>query len=113
MKAYIAAFVLLLCVHAHIYSSDNRVVYDYNGNPLYYRIFLALETGLGSTDYLKINWPLKIHASNDKSVVKVNLISFSNNLQVASTACQNYPTGSTDTLYYVTFGVSLTAQKWY
>ncbi len=113
MKAFLFAFVLFFCAHAHIYSSDNQVVYDYSGNPLYYRIFLALETGLGSSDYLKINWPLKIHSSNDKSVVKVNLISFSNNLQVASTYCQNFPAGSTDTLYYVTFGVSLTAQKWY
>lgn len=104
---------LLLCVHSHIYSSDTKVTYDFNGNPLTYHIFLSLETGIGADDYLMINWPLRIHSGTDKSVVKVKLISFSNNLEIVSTACKNYPTGSTTTLYYVTFGVALTASKWY
>lgn len=78
-----------------------------------YHIFLSLETGLGANDYLMINWPIRLHSGTDKSVVKAKLISFSNNLEIVSTYCSNYPVGSTTTLYYVTFGVSLTAQKWY
>lgn len=54
-----------------------------------------------------------MHSGTDKSVVAVNLISFSNNLQIVSTIFQNYPVSSTTTQYYVTFGVALAAQKWY
>lgn len=60
-----------------------------------------------------INFPIHIHSGTDKRVVKVKLISFSNNLQIVSTTCQDYPSGSTTTQYYVTFGVALTAGKWY
>lgn len=43
----------------------------------------------------------------------IKLISFSNNLEIVSTYCTNFPVSSTNTLYYVTFGVALTANKWY
>ena len=80
MKA-IALFLALLCLaSAHIYSSDSKVTYDYDGNPSIYHIYLALETGLGAEDILMIDWPFKIHASTDKTAVTVKLISFSNNL---------------------------------
>ncbi len=68
---------------------------------------------MSESDFLKINWPLKIHSGTDKSVVMIKLISFSNNLEIVSTYCQNFPIASSDTLYYVTFGVTLTANKWY
>jgi hypothetical protein len=68
---------------------------------------------LSESDFLKINWPLKIHSGTDKSVVMIKLISFSNNLEIVSTYCEKFPETSTDTLYYVTFGVALTANKWY
>lgn len=107
MKVFLLTFMLLTAINTHIYSSDSKVTYDFNGNPLTYHIFLSLETGLGSDDYLMINFPIKLHSGTDKTVVKVKLISFSNNLEIVSTACKDYPASSTTTLYYVTFGVPL------
>ena len=64
MKCLILLLLCLLSCHSHIYSSDSRVTYDYDGNPMIYHIYLALETGLGDSDYIKILWPTAIHVTN-------------------------------------------------
>ncbi len=69
---------------------------------------MMLDTGLGSTDFLHIKWPTAqiIHASSDKKTVLVKLISFLNNLEVASAYCTD--DGATTTSdYYVTFGYKM------
>ena len=108
------AILLLLSLSgaAHIYSSTPRVTYDFDGKPKTYHIFLSLEMGLGDDDYLKIIWPETIHTGTDKTLVKANLISYSNNLQIVST---NFIAQVVDSnpIYYVTFGHALTANKWY
>ena len=77
----IIIFLLCFCVtYSHIYASDSKITYDYDGNPKIYHIYLSLDTGIGADDYLKINWPTAIHPTNVKSDLKAKLISFSNNL---------------------------------
>ena len=110
MKAIYLLLLLALSTHCHIYSSPPKVTYGYDGTPLYYSLFLALETGIGATDYLRINWAEKIHNSLKTEVV-VNLISFSNNLQVATATCVSVNNG--DTVYHVTFGYTIVANTWY
>lgn len=107
-----ALLLLVVLSQSHIYSSDSRITYDYDGNPRIYHLFLALEMGLGSDDYLKIVFPTKIHTASLKSALTVKLISFSNNLEIVDL---NFPTAmdNTDKNYYISFGVSLTANKWY
>ena len=80
MKAGVLFLILLCLAHSHIYSSDSKVTYDFEGNPSIYHIYLALETGLGAEDILMIDWPFKMHDGTDKTAVSVKLISFSNNL---------------------------------
>lgn len=79
-KLLLTIWLIVISTYCHIYSSDSTVKYDYGGNPLSYHIFLSMDKGIGANDYLKINWPLRLHSSTDKSVVMVKLISFSNNL---------------------------------
>jgi hypothetical protein len=57
MKNLILLFIIATVTHCHIYSSPPKVTYGYSGTPLYYSLFLALETGIGPSDYLRINWP--------------------------------------------------------
>lgn len=82
MKLILIALLCLFCVNGHIYASDSKVTYDFDGNPLIYHIFFSLETGLGSDDYVKIIWPFTFHASTDKTLITAKLISFSNNLEI-------------------------------
>lgn len=86
MKKFALLLLLVVIAHSHIYSSPPKVTYGYDGTPSYYSLFMALETGIGPSDYLRINWPENIHNSNKNEII-VNLISFSNNLQLASATC--------------------------
>lgn len=88
MKKFVLLLLLMAIAHSHIYSSPPKVTYGYSGTPLYYSLYMSLEIGIGATDYLRINWPENLHNTNKNEVV-VNLISFSNNLQVASSTCVN------------------------
>ena len=80
--------LLLWLAHSHIYSSPPTITYNYDGYPSYYSLYLSLETGIGATDYLRLIWPEQIH-NTVKTEIKVNLISFANNLQVATSTCVN------------------------
>lgn len=82
MKSLILLLICLCLTQSHIYSSDSKITYDFDGSPEIYHIYFALETGIGADDILWINWPFKIHAGSDKTTVKVILISFSNNLEI-------------------------------
>ena len=112
MKTALAVLLFICLASAHIYSSDSKVTYDFNGQPMIYHIYLSLETGLGADDYLHIKWPTKIHAGTSKSALSVKLISFSNNLEIVEQPFDS-STDDTNPDYYVTFGVDLTAKKWY
>lgn len=57
MKNLILLLIIASLAHAHIYSTPPKVTYGYSGTPLYYSLFMALETGIGPSDYLRINWP--------------------------------------------------------
>ena len=107
MKGLLVVLGCITLIQSHIYASDSKITYDYDGDPYIYHIFLAMETGLGADDILHISMPLVIHSSTDKTAVVVKLISFSNNLEIVETNCLNYPSGSTSDEYYVTFGVAL------
>lgn len=112
----ILAILLLISLLApaspHIYSSDSKVTYDFDGNPAIYHIYFSLETGLGANDFVHINWPTKIHSGNIKQALSAKLISFSNNLEVVHKSLDSTMNGA-DTNYYVSFGVALTPKKWY
>ena len=115
MKSIGLGVLILLCfasATAHIYSSDSKVTYDFNGQPRIYHIYFSLSTGLGADDYLHIHWPEQIHSGTDKSALAVKLISFSNNLEIVETVFDD-STNAADSEYYVTFGVSMTKMKWY
>lgn len=88
MKILTLLALLFLLGQSHIYSSRPTVTYNNYGYPLRYSLFMSLETGIGSNDYLRIIWPEQIHAST-KNLIVVNLVSFSNNLQVATTTMVN------------------------
>ena len=64
MKAVIISILLIAIANAHIYSSPPETFYDYNGNPKYYSIYFALESGLGASDYLRLIWPDQIFNTN-------------------------------------------------
>lgn len=68
---------------------------------------------MGADDILHISLPLVIHSGTDKTAVVVKLISFSNSLEIVETNFLDYPASSTDSEYYVTFGVALSPNKWY
>ena len=112
MKTLLLFMLCLLGCHAHIYASDTKVSYDYDGDPLIYHIYMSMETGLGADDYLKILWPIPIHQTGSKNNVKAKLISFSNNLEIVEVKCDANP-NTADPEYNIKFGVSLTAGKWY
>lgn len=63
MKQLLLLFLLLLTTLSHIYSVPPKVTYNYDGRPLYFSLFLSLENGLGSTDYLRLNWNEQIYTS--------------------------------------------------
>jgi len=111
MKQTLLLLMLVLSIYAHIYSSPPKVNYDFNGNPKYYSLFLSLETGIGASDYIKLLWPEQIYTTLKTEIV-VNLISFSNNLQVASANCAADGIG-TVTIYHVTFGYAIQPNTWY
>lgn len=110
MKHWIAFLALLLVVTSHIYSTPPRVTYNYDGKPKYHSLFMSLETGMGASDFLKIVWWEKLHVTLETEVI-VNLISFSNNLQVASAVCTIENAGNY--IYYVTFGYAMQPNTWY
>jgi hypothetical protein len=72
---------------------------------------MSLETGIGATDYLRLIWPEQIHVTS-KAEITVNLISFSNNLQVATATCTDESVVGT-TVYHVTFGYAMQPNTWY
>jgi len=111
IKPLLLLFLLLLITNSHIYSSPPKVTYSYSGAPQYYSLFMSLETGIGATDYLRLIWPEQIHVTFKTEVV-VNLISFSNNLQVATAICVNENVVGT-TVYHVTFGYAMQPNTWY
>ena len=104
--------LLVVLAQTHIYSSDSKVTYDFDGNPKIYHLYMSLETGLGADDYLQIIFPTKIHVGSLKSALTAKLISFSNNLEIVE---QNFDidADNTDTNYFISFGVAMTAKKWY
>ena len=111
MKACLLLLVLLAWLGAgHIYSSTPKVTYNYDGYPQYYSLFLSLETGIGADDYLKIVWPEQLYTTA-KSEIIVNLISFSNNLQVATTL--GAIDSASSTILHATFGYAMQANTWY
>lgn len=57
MKNLILLLIIASLAQSHIYSTPPKVTYAYSGTPLYYSLFMALETGIGPSDYLRINWP--------------------------------------------------------
>lgn len=85
MKILILLLLCLLGGEAHIYSSDSKVTYDYDGNPRIYHIYFSLEYGLGDSDYLTIIWPFQMSVLNQKDKLHAKLISFSNNLEIVDT----------------------------
>lgn len=91
MKTLLLFMLCLLGCHSHIYASDTKVTYDYDGSPLIYHLYMSLETGLGADDYLKVIWPFAFHVTNSKSDVKAKLISFSNNLEIVEVNCHTDP----------------------
>lgn len=103
--------VLLACLAcAHIYSAPPKITYNYDGYPSYYSLYLSIENGIGATDYLRIFWPEQIHVTAKTEII-VNLISFSNNLQVATAACVADATGSST--YQVSLGYAMQPNTWY
>ena len=104
--------LLVVLAQTHIYSSDSKVTYDFDGNPKIYHLYLSLESGLGADDYLKIIFPTKIHTGSLKSAMTAKLISFSNNLEIVEKNFEILADG-TDLNYFISFGVSMTAKKWY
>ena len=81
--------VLLLIIaisHSHIYSSPPKITYTYNGRPKYYSLYMSLQSGLGASDYLRLIWPEAIH-NTLKTEIIVNLITYNNNIKVATTTC--------------------------
>lgn len=110
MKQALILLLLCLAAHAHIYSSPPKVTYNYNGYPLYFSLYLSLQNGIGASDYLKFTFGSTLYASVKTEIV-ANLISFSNNLQVATTTCVTDV--SVSTILHVTFGYALQANTWY
>lgn len=108
------AFCLLLTVSlcGQISSWDTKITYGYDGLPRSYNMFFNLDSGLGSTDYLRIVWPETLHMGTDKTKVLVTLISNENNYQITSVACAA-AVADTNPIYFVSFGTALTAGKWY
>lgn len=56
MKEFLLLLLLALAVRSHIYSSTPKVTYNYEGTPLYFSLFMALEKGIGASDYLRLNF---------------------------------------------------------
>jgi hypothetical protein len=110
MKQVLLLLILFLAVKAHIYSTTPKVTYNYNGYPLYFSLFMSLEKGIGASDYLKLTLYQQMYVTA-KTEVTANLITFSNNLQVATTTC------AVDSLavniYHVTFGYAMLPNTWY
>ena len=98
-------------IQAHIYSAPSKITYNYDGHPQYYSLFVSLESGIGASDYLKVIWPESIHNTR-KDELTVNLISFSNNLQVASTTCVHEAVSNSQT-YHVSLGYAMQPNTWY
>lgn len=57
MKKLLFALAIIYLASSHIYSAPPKVTYAYSGIPLYYSLYMSLETGIGATDYLRIAWP--------------------------------------------------------
>lgn len=56
MKEFLLLLLLVLLTHSHIYSSTPKVIYNYNGRPLYFSLFMSLQNGIGASDYLRFNF---------------------------------------------------------
>lgn len=111
MKRMLVFLLAAYLACSHIYSSPPRVTYNYDGYPSSYSLYFSLENGIGASDYLRLIWPEQIH-NTLKNEVKVNLITFSNNLQVATSYCVNEVVTSSIT-YQVTLGYAMQPNTWY
>lgn len=108
----VLCLIFSLAACGQISSWDTRVSYGYDGKPLSYNLFFKLELGMGSTDYLRIIWPEALHVGTDKTTIKVTLISQENSYQITQVSCAASPADTTPE-YFVSFGASLDANKWY
>lgn len=111
MKTVLLFILLLHAIEPHIYSTTPKITYSYSGTPLYYSLYMNMQLGMGATDYLRLVWPEQIH-NTIKTEVTVNLIAFSNNLQVATAACADESDVGT-TVYHVTLGYAMQPMTWY
>lgn len=63
MKEFLLVLLLALAVRSHIYSSTPKVVYNYNGRPLYFSLYMSLQNGIGSSDYLRLIFLEKMYVT--------------------------------------------------
>lgn len=101
---------LLVLTSCHIYSSTPKVTYNYNGYPLYFSLYMSLQNGIGASDYIRVNM-YQILYTSAKTEVTANLVTFANNLQVATaTAAVD---GLANTIYHFNFGYAMQPNTWY
>jgi hypothetical protein len=110
MKELLLLLLLILLARSHIYSTTPKVTYNYNGSPLYFSLYMSLQNGIATSDYLRFNFLQQMYAT-DKSEITVKLITYSNNLQVATATC--YPDGLAATILHVSLGYAMQANTWY
>ena len=111
MKEFLLLLLLVLLAQGHIYSSPPKVTYNYNGRALYFSLYMSLERGIGASDYLRLIFYEKMYVTL-KSEITVKLITYSNNLQVATATCADSDGAGVNNLH-VSLGYAMQPNTWY
>lgn len=111
MKELLLLLLLVLLAQGHIYSSPPKVTYNINGRPLYFSLYMSLERGIGASDFLRMIFFERMYVTL-KSEISVRLITYSNNLQVATANCADGD-GAAVTTLHVSFGYAMQPNTWY
>ncbi len=110
MKEFLILLLLVVLASGHIYSTTPKVTYNYKGRPLYFSLYMSLQNGIGASDYLRFNFLEQMYSSAKTEIV-VKLITYSNNLQVATANCVG--DGLAANILHVTFGYAMQPNTWY
>lgn len=110
MKEFLLLLLMVVLASGHIYSTTPKVTYNYNGKPLYFSLYMSLQDGIGASDYLRFNFYEQMYSSA-KSEIVVKLITYSNNLQVATANCAVDSLGAS--ILHVNLGYAMQPNTWY